>query len=86
MDPVVVGPVQPFRARLLAQLERQPRVGDDVGRRRVDEVFRREHLARAGVVALAVASDQIGPRDAAGRVLGMEIERQPRDPSTELVL
>ena len=78
--------MQALLARTLPQLERQARVGDDVGRRRVDEILLCEPVADAVLRGRAVAGDELGARDATWRVLRMELEGEPGDLSAELAL
>ena len=69
--------VEPLFARELRQLERLPRIGDDVRWRVVGEARGLHHVARPFVHVLRIATAKLLPRDSLGRVLGMKVEREP---------
>jgi hypothetical protein len=78
-QPVVHAVVQAPVARQLGQPQRGSRVRHDLGRRRVHEADRGKHLADPVVKRLAVPGVQLLARNPLRRVLGMEVERKPRD-------
>ena len=73
-------------ARVLAEPERRVRVRDDVRVRLVLEPARLEELPRPRDTFLAVAGEQLLARHALGRVLGVEVEREPGDVGAEPAL
>ncbi len=73
-------------ARVLAEPERRVRVRDDVRVRLVLEPARLEELPRPRDTFLAVAGEQLLARQALGRVLGVEDEREPGDVGAEPAL
>ena len=79
-QPVVEGAVQAVLSRQLAEAERRLRVGDDLRMRPVLEAARLEHGVRARDALLAVAREQLLPRQPIGRVLGVQVERAATSP------
>jgi hypothetical protein len=68
----------------LGQPQGIERVRDHVGVRAVGEPFLLEPGAQPLVERVAVAREQLLPRQAARRVLGMQVERQPGHLGVEL--
>ncbi len=63
----------------LGEAKRGVGVRDDVGRRVVHEPVARECRLDVPVELVAVARQQVRAGDALGRVLGMQVEREPFD-------
>jgi hypothetical protein len=85
-ESVVRGGVPAPRSCQLGQAESRARVRHHLGRRVVAETLSFERRLEALVEALAVTPVELGSRDAIGRVLGVEVERQPVDLSVEPAL
>ena len=77
--------VQPAFARKLRHAQRETRVRDDL-RAVVLELRRREAVAQRVALAdaEAVATVELGERNAFGRALRVQVEREPEDVGVEL--
>ena len=85
-QPVVHLLVQAAVAGELGHPESVAAVRDDVRRRRVGEPARRELRLQPVVEGPAVASVELGPRDALARVLRVQVEREEGDGGAEPAL
>jgi hypothetical protein len=75
--------VQPALARELGHAERAHRVRHDVRRRVVDQPFLGEPLAQPVVERRSVPREELLAGNPLGRVLGMQVEWEPRDLGAE---